>query len=113
MTSGDLGLPEGLVQEINEELDLAELFVFNSTVEEFPTGCDRGKSLWFLVILPLVVAGFIYFQPAGNARSLQSLFIQIESSVFCHLKYHFANLANALSCPLCLLCLHSKFFLHF
>lgn len=108
MTSGDLGLAEGLVQDINEELDLADLFLYNSTVEEFPTGCDKGKSLWFLVILPVVLAGFTYFEPAENASSLQSLFIQIELSVFCILKYHFANLANALSCPVCLLRLHSK-----
>lgn len=44
MASGDLGLAEGLVQEINEEeLDLADLFMYNSTVEDFPNGCDKGK----------------------------------------------------------------------
>lgn len=42
MTSGDLGLAEGLGQEINEELDLAELFLYNSP-EDFPVGCDKGE----------------------------------------------------------------------
>lgn len=45
MTSGDFRLAEGLVQEINEELDLAELFLYNSDEEDFPPGCDKGKSL--------------------------------------------------------------------
>lgn len=54
MTSGDLGLAEGLGQEINEEeLDLAELFLYNSPEEDFPVGCDKGEYLWIQVILPL------------------------------------------------------------
>lgn len=43
MTSGDLGLAEGLGQEINEELDLAELLMYNSPEEDFPVGCDKGE----------------------------------------------------------------------
>lgn len=44
MTSGDLGLAEGLGQEISEEeLDLAELFLYNSPEEDFPVGCDKGE----------------------------------------------------------------------
>lgn len=44
MTSGDLGLAEGLGQEINEEeLDLAELFLYNSPEEDFAVGCDKGE----------------------------------------------------------------------
>lgn len=45
MTSGDFRLTEGLVQDINEELDLAELFLYHSDEENFPPGCDKGKSL--------------------------------------------------------------------
>lgn len=41
MTSGGLGLTEGLGQDINqEELDFSDLFLYNQP--DFSVGCDKG-----------------------------------------------------------------------
>lgn len=43
MASGDLGLTESLVQDINQaDLNFSELFLYNSSEEEFPIACDKG-----------------------------------------------------------------------
>ncbi|KAM9361403.1 nuclear factor of activated T-cells, cytoplasmic 2 [Symphorus nematophorus] len=43
MTSGGLGLTEGLGQDISqEELDFSDLFLYNG--EDFPVGCDKDDS---------------------------------------------------------------------
>uniref|UniRef100_UPI0037E7AA55 nuclear factor of activated T-cells, cytoplasmic 2-like n=1 Tax=Semicossyphus pulcher TaxID=241346 RepID=UPI0037E7AA55 len=45
MTSGGLGLAEGLGQDISqEELDFSDLFLYNATGEDFPVGCDKDES---------------------------------------------------------------------
>lgn len=45
MTSGGLGLAEGLDQDISqEELDFSDLFLYNSPGVEFPDGCDKDVS---------------------------------------------------------------------
>lgn len=42
MTSGGLGLTEGLSQDISqEELDFSDLFLYNPPGEDFPVGCDK------------------------------------------------------------------------
>ncbi|XP_039972313.1 nuclear factor of activated T-cells, cytoplasmic 2-like isoform X2 [Xiphias gladius] len=46
MTSGGLGLTGSLGQDVSqEELDFSELFLYNSTGEDFPVGCDKGALL--------------------------------------------------------------------
>lgn len=48
MTSGGLGLTEGLGEDISqEELDFSDLFLYNSPGEDFPVGCDKG--VWLLL----------------------------------------------------------------
>ncbi|XP_070758883.1 nuclear factor of activated T-cells, cytoplasmic 2 [Enoplosus armatus] len=45
MTSGGLGLSEGLGQDISqEELDFSDLFLYNPPGEDFPVGCDKDDS---------------------------------------------------------------------
>ncbi|XP_076603941.1 nuclear factor of activated T-cells, cytoplasmic 2 [Chaetodon auriga] len=45
MTSGGLGLTEGLAQDISqEELDFSDLFLYNSPGEDFPVGCGKDDS---------------------------------------------------------------------
>ncbi|TMS19244.1 hypothetical protein E3U43_003565 [Larimichthys crocea] len=45
MTSGGLGLTEGLGEDISqEELDFSDLFLYNSPGEDFPVGCDKDDS---------------------------------------------------------------------
>ncbi|XP_029358969.1 nuclear factor of activated T-cells, cytoplasmic 2 [Echeneis naucrates] len=42
MTSGGLGLTKSQSQDISqEELDFADLFLYNATEEQFPGGCDK------------------------------------------------------------------------
>ncbi|XP_029006350.1 nuclear factor of activated T-cells, cytoplasmic 2 [Betta splendens] len=42
MTSGGLGLAEGLAQDISQdELDFSDLFLYNPPGEDFPVGCDK------------------------------------------------------------------------
>ncbi|KAI3369860.1 hypothetical protein L3Q82_024672 [Scortum barcoo] len=45
MTSGGLGLTEGLGQDISqEELDFSDLFLYNPPEEDFPVGCEKDDS---------------------------------------------------------------------
>lgn len=44
MTSGGLGLPESLGQDISQaELDFTDLFLYNTPGEDFPVGSDNGR----------------------------------------------------------------------
>ena len=50
MTSGGLGLTEGLGQDISqEELDFSDLFLYNG--EDFPVGCDKGAFAQVILVL--------------------------------------------------------------
>lgn len=75
MTSGDFRPTDGLVG-IHDELDLAELFLYNSNEDDFPPGCDKGESLWSA----LGYSAFICNLPPSD------VLIWIESSVFCIFK---------------------------
>lgn len=52
MTSGGLGLSEGLGQDISQdELDFSDLFLYNQAEEDFPIGCDKGVYTVIILLL--------------------------------------------------------------
>lgn len=52
MTSGGLGLTEGLGQDISQdELDFSDLFLYNPSGEDFPVDCDKGVDTIIISLL--------------------------------------------------------------
>lgn len=52
MTSGGLGLTEGLGQDISQdELDFSDLFLYNPPGDDFPVGCDKGVYKVMILLL--------------------------------------------------------------
>lgn len=67
MTSGGLGLSEGLGQDISQdELDFSDLFLYNQAEDDFPIGCDKGVYAVIILLLLWIYTSCFLNTPLEN-----------------------------------------------